>query len=107
MRLFVCCTPQLLTSLNQIIGVLHPKPPHQSQWDYYGAVPQNSSQVSQTSSPVSMGLLVCCTPNLLTSLNMRILGRSPQHLHTCLKPNTALQPHKHSKQSQSQYSYPA
>src|SRR5205809_922419 len=58
MGLLVFCTQNLLTSLNQIIGVLHPKPPHQSQWDYYGAVPQNSSQVSQTSRPVSIGLLL-------------------------------------------------
>src|SRR5437870_1477351 len=62
MGLLGCCTPNLLTSLNGIIGVLHPKPPHQSQWDYWGTAPQ-------TSSPDSMGLLGCCTPKLLTSLN--------------------------------------
>src|SRR5437773_1783866 len=55
-----------------MIGVLHPKPPHQSQWDYWGAAPQ-------TSSPVSMGILGCCTPNLLTSLNgiIRVLHPKP------------------------------
>src|SRR5437870_1510327 len=57
MGLLGCCTPNLLTSLNENIGVLHPKPPHQSQWDYWRAPPQ-------TSSPVSMRLLGCCTPNL-------------------------------------------
>src|SRR5437870_3717060 len=62
MILLVYCTTKLLTSLNEIIGVLHPKTPHQSEWDYWGVVPQISS-------PVSMGLLGCCTPKLLTSLN--------------------------------------
>src|SRR5438477_380657 len=55
-------SPSPLNTLNQIIGVLHPKPPHQSQWDYWGAAPQ-------TSSPVSMGLLWCYTPRLLTSFS--------------------------------------
>src|SRR5207253_918981 len=97
MGLLGYCTPNLLTSLNGIIGVLHPEPSDQSQWDYWGAAPQNSSPVSiviflfftpqhlpslkcifwrlppHTSSPLSMGLLGCCTPNLLTSLN-RIIG---------------------------------
>src|SRR5437870_13676730 len=87
MRLFGCCTPNLLTSLNEIIGVLHTKPPHQSQWEFWGAAPQ-------TSSPVSMGLLVCCTPNLLTSLN-GIIG--------VLYPKP---PHKsHKNQCESQYDY--
>src|SRR5438128_9201367 len=62
MSILVFCTTNLLTSLNGIIGVLHPKPPHQSQSNYWGTAPQ-------TSSPVSMGLLGCCTPKLLTSLN--------------------------------------
>src|SRR5437870_2305546 len=78
MRLLGYCTPNLLTTLNGIIGLLHPKTPHQSKWDYWGAVPQTSSlvyqwdywgTVPQNSSPVSMGLLGYCTPNLLTSLN--------------------------------------
>src|SRR5437870_1923186 len=57
-----------------MIGVLHPKPPHQSQWEYWGAAPQ-------TSSPVSMALLACCTPNLLTSLNgiIGVLYPKPPH----------------------------
>src|SRR5437870_5764473 len=71
------CTPKLLTSLNGIIGVLHPKPPHQSKWDYWGAAPQ-------TSSPVSMGLLGCCTPNLLNSLPMGLLGCCTPNLLTSL-----------------------
>src|SRR5438093_4253441 len=82
MGLLVCCTPTLLTIPNPIICVLHPKPPHQSQWDYWGAEAQTSSPVSirllgyctinlLTSLP--MGLLGCCTPNPLTSLN-RIIG---------------------------------
>src|SRR2546425_8583453 len=90
MGLLGCCTPNLLSSLNQIIGVLHPKPPHQSQWDYWCAAPQTSSLVyqwddwgaaPQTSSPVSMGLLACCTPNLLTSLNgiIGVLYPKPPH----------------------------
>src|SRR5207247_7928658 len=77
MGLLGYCTPKLLTSLNGIIGVLYPKPPHQSQWDYWGAAPQ-------TSSPVSMGLLGCCTPNLLTSLNgiIGVLHPKPPHQST-------------------------
>src|SRR5437870_9776775 len=67
MGLLGCCTQNLLTSLNEIIGVLHPKPPHQSQSDYWGAAPQ-------TSSPVSIRLLGYCTPNLLTSLPMGLLA---------------------------------
>src|SRR5437870_11250127 len=71
------CTPKLLTSLNGIIGVLHPKPPHQSQSNYWGTAPQ-------TSSPVSMGLLGCCTPNLLNSLPMGLLGCCTPNLLTSL-----------------------
>src|SRR5437773_452853 len=90
MGLLGYCTPKLLTSLNgiivvlypkpphkstnEIIEVLHPKPPHQSQWDYWGAAPQISS-------PVSMGLLGCCTPNLLTSLNGIIGVLHPKSPH--------------------------
>src|SRR5207244_11862321 len=66
MGLLGFCTPTLLTSLNQIIGVLNPKTPHQSQSDYWGTAPQ-------TSSPVSMGLLWCCTPKLITSLSNLII----------------------------------
>src|SRR5437867_2487661 len=77
MGLLGCCIPNLLTSLNGIIGVLHPKPPHQSQWDYWGAAPQ-------TSSPVSMGLLGCCTPNILTSLQMVLWGCYTINLLTTL-----------------------
>src|SRR3989442_525143 len=74
MGLLGCCTPTLLTSLNGIIGVLHPKTPHQSEWDYWGTAPQISS-------PVSMGLLGCCTPKLLTSLNgiIGVLHPKPPH----------------------------
>src|SRR5207244_1600647 len=106
MSFVVLYTTQLPSSLNGIIGVLYPKPPHQSQWDYWGAVPQTSSLVyqwdywgavpqtsslvyqwdywgaaPQTSSPVSMGLLGCCTPNLLTSLNgiIGVLHPNPPH----------------------------
>src|SRR2546430_3567250 len=79
MGLLACCPPNLLTSLNGIIGVLHPKPPHQSQWEYWGAAPQ-------TSSPVSMGLLACSTPNLLTSLNGIIGVLYPKTPHKFLKP---------------------
>src|SRR2546425_12620437 len=74
MGLLACFPPTLLTSLNGIIGVLHPKPSHQSQWDYWGAAPQ-------TSSPVSMGLLGCCTPKLLTSLNQIIGVLHPKTPH--------------------------
>src|SRR3989442_14809492 len=77
MGLLGCCPPLLLTSLNGIIGVLHPKSPHQSQWDYWRAPPQ-------TSSPVSMGLLGYCTPNLLTSLHMGFWGFCTQNLLTSL-----------------------
>src|SRR5438128_5657535 len=90
MGLLGCCTPNLLTSLNGIIGVLYPKTPHQSQSDYWGTTPQTSALVyqwdywgaaPQTSSPVSMGLLGCCTPNLLTSLNqiIGVLHPKPPH----------------------------
>src|SRR5437870_5191508 len=90
MGLLGCCTPILLTSLNGIIGVLHPKPPHQSQWDYWGAVPQTSSPVSirllwggtpNLLKRLAMGLLGCCTPNLLTSLNgiIGVLHPKPPH----------------------------
>src|SRR3989442_525142 len=74
MRIVVFYPILLLTRLNGIIGVLHPKSPHQSQWDYWGAAPQNSS-------PVSMGLLGCCTPNLLTSLNGIIGVLHPKSPH--------------------------
>src|SRR5438093_13746757 len=94
MGLLVCCTPTLLTIPNPIICVLHPKPPHQSQSDYWGAAPQISSPVSirllgyctpnlLTSLP--MGLLGCCTPNLLTSLPMGLLGCCTPNLLTSLK----------------------
>src|SRR2546425_7491772 len=90
MGLLACFPPTLLTSLNGILGVLHPKPPHQSQWDYWGAAHQTSSPVyqwdywgaaHQTSSPVSMGILGCCTPKLLTSLNqiIGVLHPKPPH----------------------------
>src|SRR5213592_2743312 len=93
MGLLGCCTPNLLTSLNGIIGVLYPKTPHQSKWDYWGAVPQTSSlvyqwdywgAVPQNSSPVSMGLLGCCTPNLLNTLPMGLLGYCTPNLLTSL-----------------------
>src|SRR5437870_8041752 len=98
MGLLGCCTPKLLTSLNGIIGVLYPKTPHQSKWDYWGAVPQTSSlvyqwdywvlypqtshqvqwdywgTVPQTSSPVLIGLFGCCTPNILTNMPMGFFG---------------------------------
>src|SRR5437870_3342052 len=75
MGIGVCYIKTLLSSIYVIIGVLHPKPPHQSQWDYWGAAPQSSS-------PVSMGLLGCCTPNLLTSLPMGLLGCCTPNLLT-------------------------
>src|SRR5438093_7131736 len=90
-------TPKLLTSLNGIIGVLHPKPTHQSEWDYWGAAPQ-------TSSPVSMGLLGCCTPNLLTSLPRVLLKRHPLNPLTCRKDLTAARQHKPPHQSHVDYS---
>src|SRR5207244_6296847 len=56
------------------ICVLHPNSSHLSQWEYWGAAPQ-------TFSTVSMGLLGCCTPNLLTSLNgiIGVLHPKPPH----------------------------
>src|SRR5207244_5043415 len=99
MGLLACCTSNLLTSLNEIIGVLHPKPPHQStngiigvlypktphkilkpphqsQWDYCCDPLQNL--------PVSIRLLGYCTPNLLTSLNqiIGVLHANPPHQST-------------------------
>src|SRR5437870_3400447 len=90
MGLLGCCTPNLLTSLNWIICIVHPKPTPQSQFDYLGNALPTSSLVyqwyfwgaaPQPSSPVSMGLLVCCTPNLLTSLNgiIGVLHPKPPH----------------------------
>src|SRR5437870_4247949 len=83
MGLLGCCTPKLLTSfsnlqtsLNRIIAVIHSKT-YQSQSDYWGTAPQ-------TSSPVSMGLLGYCTPNLLTSLPMGLLKCCTLNLLTSL-----------------------
>src|SRR5437870_5944353 len=92
----MCCTPNLLTSLNGIIGVLHPKTPHQSQWDDWGTAPQ-------TSSPVSMGLLGYCTPNLLTSLPMGLLGCCTPNLLTSLNGIIGVLHHKPPHQSQCEY----
>src|SRR5436190_652900 len=96
MGLLGCCTPILLTSLNGIIGVLHPKPPHQSQWEYWGAAPQ-------TSSPVSIRLLGYCTTNLLTSLPMGLLGCCTPNLLTSLNGIIGVLHPKPNHQSQSDY----
>src|SRR5207253_3760598 len=83
-------------SVDQIIGVLHHKTPHQCQSDYWGTAPQ-------TSSPVSMGLLVCCTPNLITSLPMGLLGCCTPNLLTSLNGIIGVLHPKPPHQSQSDY----
>src|SRR5437870_13605964 len=94
-----------------MISVLHHNPPHQSQWEYWGAAPQTSSPASmgllgyctqtsslvyqwddwgaapQTSSPVSMGLLGCCTPNSPTSSNGMIGVLDPKPPHNSQRDN--------------------